>query len=316
MKALHAAYLSRRHSSRITATLRRTIYTAVALWVISVFATEIVRSITRIDIPSESSGFEFLFGLLYHAIPLAASVLYIPLHLYWAGAAASTAGSVFLSRKGVPSDLLSITSVGMRRFVRSRFLFVCRAYWPYMVLNAGVIWTLSVYSGFENQRITHFYLSTIRPRIVVEVARIPFFPELSELLIPAAIALFASFGTLVLVSACGVAAALTPSHFRFAAGVVSRLMVWGAAFGLLMLNRTRQSSDVVGPVIGMFLDSGLSHTGSYLSAIYTSAPPGPLPPYELVYPIGNLVTPPLYLITCIALSWLVFRLTVVVLKRR
>src|SRR5690606_38782550 len=169
MNVLHTAYRSRRSKSRLS-TIRRTIYAAVALWVVSVFVIEITRSLAQIDIPSEAPGFEFVYGLLYRAVPPAVSVLYIPLHLYWAGAAASTASSVFLRRKGVPSDLLSITSVGIRRFVLSRFLFACRAYWPYALLNAGMMWALAVYSGFENSRVDYFYLSANRPRIIVEIA--------------------------------------------------------------------------------------------------------------------------------------------------
>ena len=316
MKALHATYLSRRSKSRLS-TIRWTIYAAVGLWVISVFATEIARSLTQIDVPSESAGFEFLFGLLYHAIPQAASVLYIPLHLYWAGAAASTAGRVFLSRKGVPSDLLSITSVGMRRFVLSRFLWVCRAYWPYALLNAGMIWTLALYYGYENPRITYFYWSANRPRFIVEVAPITFFPPIGQLLIPAVVALIASIGTLLLISAGGVAAAaLTPPRFHLAAGVVSRLLIWGAAFGLVTLNRWRMSSDVIGPVIGMFLDSGLSHTGGYLFASFASAPPGLPAPIHLIDRTGNLLTAPLYLIVCAVLAWLILALTIRLLRRR
>jgi hypothetical protein len=316
MSAIPTAYISQRRKTPVH-WLRITIGGAFALWALAVFMVEIARSLTHIDIPSAVPELELLFGMLYRVFPMMASVLYIPFHLYWGGAVASTADSIFLARKGISSDLLSITTAGMRRFVASRFFFVCRAYWAYVLLNAGVIWALAIYFGFENSRVTYFYLSTIRPRIIIEIARIPFFPELSELLIPAAIAVIASLGTLVLISACGVAAAATtPSRFSFAAGAISRLLVFGAAFGLLTFNRIRQSFDLIGPVIGMFLDGGLSHTGSYLSATYVSAQPGPLPPIYLIDRTGYLSTAPLYLIACIALAALILISTVSLLQRR
>lgn len=316
MNALHATYLSRRSPSRLT-TVIRTIYAAVALWVISVFAVEFLRSITHIDIPSAAPEFELLFGILYRVAPIVMAILYVPFHLYWAGAAAATAGSVFLKRHGVPADLLSMTSLGMRRFVRSRFFFVCRAYWPYALLNAGMIWALAVCSGFENSRVTYFYLSANRLRIITEISPLLYFPPVAQLMIPAVVALIASLGTLVLVSALGMAAAaLSRPQFRFAAGAISRLLIWGAAFGFLMLNQLRRSFDVIGPVIGMFLDSGLSHTGGYLFVTFSSGPPGLPPPVHLVDRTGNPFTPLFYLTACIVLAALILSATVKFLQRR
>lgn len=317
MNALHTAYLSRRRSSRVTAILMRAIYAAVALWTLAVFAIEIARSLTHIDIPSASPEFELLFGILYRVFPIVVTILYVPFHLYWGGAAAATAGSIFLGRRGIPADLLSMTSLGMRQFVRSRFFFVCRTYWPYALLNAGMMWALAVYSGFENNRVRYFYLSANQPRIIVEIEPISFFPELSLLLIPAAIALIASFGTLVLVSACGVAAAaFAAPQFRFVAGMLLRFLVWAGALILLTLNRLRMSADVVGPVFGMFWDTGLSHTGSYLFMSFGSAPPGLPPPVHAINRTGYLTTAPLYLIACLVLAALILRATVRGLRRR
>lgn len=121
-------------------------------WTLALVLIEVARSIARTDFPSEIREHAYLFGLIYSFFPKIIVVGIVFFNISWGAAIIQDASSHFLRRKGIESDLLSITSGGIYSYVLNRFAALCRKFLPHMVILAFAYWGWAILIGFDAQR--------------------------------------------------------------------------------------------------------------------------------------------------------------------
>lgn len=300
----------RRFSRRLAGAL-------VIYWTLAIILFEIARSVTRFDYPSELTGHAYFFGLIYVLFPQFIIWGIVCFHLYWVAAITRDAASLFLRRKGIESDLLSITSGGTYSYVVSRFIALCRKFLPHMIVLAFAYWGSAVIISFESYRGMDFDLNAIFTGDAIPPIRSNFyFPSIPDLLMAGVLPLITLSGMLMVYSALALLVVATTKYFQPAIMIVLRIIT--AAVILFAVRPTVPSAGNLGGVLDYaifsFTDGGIRMaTGAFGRFPIFNNGTGMADPAYAFYVWASAVV---FLLMCVIIAGILLELTVRRLRRR